>query len=341
MKRKIRLGLPSKGRLAAVAREFLTACDLRVTQTNPRLYTAQINTIPQLEIWLQRPTDIVRQVRDGVLDLGIAGYDLVCEYGGLHDETVVIHDKLGIQPCSLEIIIPQTWTEINTLTDLIAFAHSRPAEQPLRVVSSFERLTTRFLDDHGITPYRYLWAEGAVEASPQMGTADFIIDIVQTGLTLRENNLKVLAGGRIIKSEGCFFGNRAALKVQPELQAITRQMLEMFEAHLRAEQHYNLIANMRGESPQAVANRLHQFPDLAGLQGPTIAPVYPPHGLPEGGEPGWYAISLVVPKKELQRAVQQLREIGGSGVVVLPALFIFEETPERWQALQQTLELAS
>ena len=115
---------------------------------------------------------------------------------------------------------------------------------------------------------------------------------------------------------------------------MTRQMLELFEAHLRAEGHYNLIANVRGHSPQSVARKLHQFPDLAGLQGPTVSSVYPKNP----GQNGWYAISIMVKKAHLQMAIQQLREIGGSGVVVLPATFIFEEEPERWQRLQQILE---
>ena len=334
MNRKIRLGLPSKGRLEQLCLDFLQACDLRVSKTNPRLYIAHIASMPQLEVWFQRPTDIVRQVRAGVIDLGIAGYDTLAEYQGQANQLVVIHNQLNFGICSLEVIVSQEWIQVNAIEDLAAMAQSRPGEAPLRVVSKYERLTTQFLNDHQVRPHQYLHAEGALEAAPQMGTADFIVDMVETGLTLRENHLKKLAGGQILPSQACFFGHRATLKNSPDILATTRQMLEIFEAHLRAEQHYNVIANMRGESAEAVAQKLHQQPDLSGLQGPTIAPVYPKHP----GQNNWYAISLMVKKNRLQTAIQQLRSVGGSGVVVLPATFIFEEIPERWLALQQNLE---
>ena len=83
-----------------------------------------------------------------------------------------------------------------------------------------------------------------------------------------------------------------------------------------------------------VAEKLTQFEDLAGLQGPTIAPIYGKANTTER----WFAISVMVKKDRLQTAIQQLRQIGGSGVVALPALFIFDETPERWQTFMQNLE---
>lgn len=319
--------------MAQDTQDLLKACDLRVSQNNPRSFTGQINTLPQVEVWFQRSVDIVRQVREGVIDLAIAGIDMVSEYQGSNDDIIIIHDGLGLTPASLQVIVPQAWKDITHLDDLIKMVQARPADNPIRVVSSFKRLTTQFLDNHGITPYHYLYASGGVEASPQMGTADFIVDIVQTGLTLRENHLKMLDGGQILQSQGCLFGNRAALKRNAELLTITRQILERFEAHLRAKAQYSVIANIRGESANAVAERLHTFPNLCGLQGPTIAPVYPQNP----GQNDWYAISIMVKKPNLQTAIQQLRSIGGSGVVVLPVLFIFDETPERWQTLQEAL----
>ena len=334
MTSKIRFGLPSKGRLAQQTLDFLQACDLKVSQNNPRAFTGQISTIPQIEIWFQRGADIVRQVRDGVMDLAIAGYDTLAEYQGTGASIAMVHDALGFDHWSLEVIIPQGWADVNQMDDLVAMAQARPANSPLRVVSSYRHLTTQFLQEHSI-PHQYLHADGGVEAAPQIGTADFIVDIVQTGLTLRENHLKKIDGGQILQNQPCCFGNRAALKQNPEMLAVARQLLERFEAHLRAEQHYNLIANIRGDSAEAVAWKLHQHSELGGLQGPTISPVYPK----EPGADSWYAISLMVKKRQIQSAIQQLRQIGGSGVVVLPAIFIFDETPKRWQTLQEILEL--
>ncbi|MFQ5577606.1 MAG: ATP phosphoribosyltransferase [Anaerolineae bacterium] len=333
MATKLRLGLPSKGRLQQDTLDLLQACGMKVSQRNPRQYIAQIDSMPHVEVWFQRPADIVRQVRNGDVELGIAGFDAVAEYRGRAGDVVIVHNALGFGHCTLEVVVPERWADVNAIADLAALAHSAPADHPLRVVSKFERLTTQFLNRHDVTPHRHLHADGALEAAPNMNTADFIVDLVQTGLTLQENRLKRIEGGQILHSQACFIGNGTALKRKPDTLAVTRQMLELFEAHLRAEQHYNVIANVRGPSAEAVAQKLHRQSDLGGLQGPTISPVYP--AVP--AQHGWYAISLIVHKAHLQTAIQQLRAVGGSGVVVLPATFIFEEEPEQWRLLRRTL----
>lgn len=330
---KIRLALPSKGRLQEETLELLEACDMKVSQLNPRQYIAHIKAMPQIEIWFQRPSDIVRQVRNGDVELGIAGLDTVAEYRGTANEIIIVHDALDFGQCNLEVVVPEHWAEVNSLTDLATKVRSAPQGHPLRVVSKFERQTTRFLDENHITPYRHLHADGALEAAPNMGTADFIVDLVQTGLTLQENRMKRIEGGIILQSQAGFFANRHALQTNPETLAATRQMLELFEAHLRAKRHYNVIANIRGTSAEEVAQKLHQQTELGGLQGPTISPVYPR----TPGTNGWYAISLIVHRSQLQTSIQQLRGVGGSGVVALPPAFIFEEVPERWQQLQALL----
>jgi ATP phosphoribosyltransferase len=130
-------------------------------------------------------------------------------------------------------------------------------------------------------------------------------------------------------------GNRTALATRPAVLATAREMLERFEAHLRAIDHHTVIANMRGQSADVVARNVFSQPDLGGLQGPTISPVY----LREATGTNWYAISIVVRKDRLHRAIEQLRRIGGSGVLVLPITYIYEEEPPRWRKLLETLQL--
>jgi ATP phosphoribosyltransferase len=91
---------------------------------------------------------------------------------------------------------------------------------------------------------------------------------------------------------------------------------------------------MRGESPEAIAHRMFTQTDLGGLQGPTISPVV----VREGGEQGWHAVNIVVRQDHVMKAVQELRSIGGSGVVVSPVTYIFEEEPERYQRLLDALQ---
>ena len=127
--------------------------------------------------------------------------------------------------------------------------------------------------------------------------------------------------------------NRAALQSRPEVLDVARKLLEFIEAHLRAVDHVAVFANMRGESPQAIAQRMFVQKTLGGLQGPTISPV-----VVRDGNPNWYAVHIVVRREKLFSAVAELRAIGGSGVVVTPVTYIFEEEPARYRAMMEALE---
>jgi ATP phosphoribosyltransferase len=87
---------------------------------------------------------------------------------------------------------------------------------------------------------------------------------------------------------------------------------------------------MRGESPEGVAQRLFHETDLGGLNGPTIAPVYSQQHSEAGH---WFSASVVVDSARLYEAISQLRGSGGSGVIVTPITYIFDEYPERCQRL--------
>jgi ATP phosphoribosyltransferase len=333
---KIRLALASKGRMETETLAFLDECGLHVTKLNSRLYVAEIPAIPELEVWFQRSADIVRKVRYGDVSLGITGLDSVAEYRGEGDEIIVLHDTLGFGGCRLVLAVPEEWGNVTTVDDLAVLARQRAAEgQPLRISTKYERLVKSFLAKRGIELYQLIRSEGALEAGPHMGFVDLIADLTASGITLRENRLKQIDGGTLLTSEACLIGNRYALKKRPDVLMVAKQLLEFIEAHLRATGFHAIIANIQGESPEAVAQKVLSQPDLAGLQGPTIAPVYLRHT----DAAHWYAISIIVRKQRLVQAVGQLRAIGGSGVVVTPATYIFEDEPVTYQKLLAELEM--
>lgn len=334
-RRKIRLALASKGRMQTDTLAFLGDCGLRVTQLNPRQYVAEMPAIPELEIWFQRSADIVRKVRYGDVSLGITGFDSLAEYRGDGDEIIVLHDTLGFGGCRLVLAVPDGWDDVTSVDDLAVLARRRAAEgHSLRIGTKYEQLVTRFLAEQGIERCELIRAEGALEAGPHMGYVDLIADLTASGITLRENRLKQIDGGTLLTSEACLIGNRQALKNQPEALMVAKQLLEFIEAHLRATGYHAIIANIQGESPEAVAQKVLSQPDLAGLQGPTISPVY----LRAPDVRDWYAISIIVRKQRLVQAVGQLRAIGGSGVVVTPATYIFEDEPVTYRKLLAELD---
>ncbi len=94
-----------------------------------------------------------------------------------------------------------------------------------------------------------------------------------------------------------------------------------------------MFANMRGKSQREIADKIFTQTDLGGLQGPTIGEVF----VRETGRQEWFAVNIVVQKEKIMQAVQELRGIGGSGVVVSPVTYIFEEEPARFARLQKEM----
>jgi len=94
-----------------------------------------------------------------------------------------------------------------------------------------------------------------------------------------------------------------------------------------------VFANVRGASPQAIAQRIFGQETLGGLQGPTVSPV-----VVRDGNPNWHAVHIIVRRDQLFQAIAELRAIGGSGVVVMPVTYIFEEEPARYRAMMEAIQ---
>uniref|UniRef100_A0A0D9VP82 ATP phosphoribosyltransferase n=1 Tax=Leersia perrieri TaxID=77586 RepID=A0A0D9VP82_9ORYZ len=334
----VRIGLPSKGRMSEQTLSLLKSCQLSVRHLNPRQYTADIPQVPNLEVWFQRPKDIVRKLQSGDLDLGIVGFDIVSEYGEGSDDLVVVHDALEFGHCRLSLAVPKEgiFENINTLEEL-ANMPEWTQERPMRVVTGFGYLGEKFLRENGFKHVSFLAGDGALESYPAMGMADIIVDLVSSGTTLRENNLKEIDGGVVLESQATLVACRRSLHKRKGVLEITHEMLERLEAHLTATGELMVTANMRGNSAEEVAERVLSQTSLCGLQGPTISPVYCSRDGQVAVE--YYAINVVVPQKSLYKSIQQLRSIGGSGVLVTKLTYIFDEETPRWRNLLSELGL--
>lgn len=324
--------------MAADTLDLLRDCQLSVKHVNPRQYVAQIPQLSNLEVWFQRPKDIVRKLLSGDLDLGIAGFDTVSEYGQGNEDLIIVHDALGYGECHLSLAIPKygIFENINSLNEL-AQMPQWTKEKPLRVATGFTYLGPKFVKENGLNHVIFSTADGALEAAPAMGIADAILDLVSSGITLKENNLKEIEGGVVLRSQAVLVASKRSLLKRKSALETTHEILERLEAHLKAEGQFTVVANMRGNNAQEVAERVLSQTSLAGLQGPTVSPVY----CKRDGQitPDYYAIVICVPKKALYKSVQQLRAIGGSGVLVSPLTYIFDEETPRWRELLSTLGL--
>jgi len=327
---ELRIGLPSKGRLFDGSLEFLAKAGLSVYKPNPRQYEATIPVLPGVVVLFQRVGDIVVSVEEGSVDFGITGWDTYNERTRGSGRSLPLLKNLGFGSCTLQVIVPDTVREVRTMQDLVVYRSN--LARPLRAATKFPNMTRRFLKENNLGDTQVIESEGTLEVAPAIGYADFIIDLVSTGTTLRDNHLRMLEDGEMLRSEACLIANRAALKTRPEAMTLARTLLEFMEAHLRASTTVSIFANIRGESPQAIADLIFQQKVIGGLQGPTISPVINR----EAGD--WYAAHIIVQRKELYAAIRELRSIGGSGVVVTPVTYIFEEEPASYRDLLKQLE---
>jgi ATP phosphoribosyltransferase len=331
--RKIRIALPSKGLLADGSKQLLADVGLPVYNPNPRQYIAWIPLLPEVEIIFQRPGDIVISVRDGSVDFGVTGRDIYLEKKDTNGSIIELHSQLGFAKCTLNVIVPDDWENTDSIDDLQK--RQKELNRPLKIATKFPNLTTQFFDSNMNIPFELIQAEGALEIAPTVGYADLIVDLVSTGTTLRDNRLKKLPGGKLLDAEACLIANKARLKYEPETLQIATKLLEMIGAHLRGKRNLAIFANVRATNEADIADKIFQKDVIGGLQGPTISRV-----LTRTNEK-FYAIHVVVSKEKLHQAIGELRDIGGSGVVVTPVNYIFEEEPQEIINMMTAMEAQS
>ena len=154
-----------------------------------------------------------------------------------------------------------------------------------------------------------------------------IADVTATGTTLRENRLKTLMDGTILTSQSCLIVNRRALAGAKTKLSQIKAVLERAEGYLRAQDYCAIAANVQGSSQDAVAARVLDQPELAGIKGPTIAQVYSA----EGGD--WYSVTVLVGKARVLDAVEHMREFGGSGITVTQPSYLFFDKCQAYERL--------
>ena len=106
--------------------------------------------------------------------------------------------------------IPDPWIDVQTIADLeeIAFEFRDKKKKSIRVATKYPNLTREFLFSKGVTQFKLVDSLGATEAYPFTGSSELIVDVSQTGLTLKANNLRELRDGIILKSQACIFTSK-------------------------------------------------------------------------------------------------------------------------------------
>jgi ATP phosphoribosyltransferase len=273
--RLLRIGVPSKGRLADLAAALLSDAGLTFRRTERTLF-ARCRDMP-VEVTFLRTDDIPVLVAENAIDLGITGADLVAESGA----DVVERLELGIGSCRLALCV----ADDAPLADPAAL-HGK------RVATSFPRITRHWLGDRGVDVH-LVELSGSVEIMIALGVADAVVDLVETGSTLAANRLRVLAD--IGRYETVLIQNRDVADTEL-VDRIVRRLQGIVIARSWSLLEYNVPRSRLAEAEQVTP----------GFDSPTVMQLE---------DPAWCAVRAMVRRAEAHAIMERLEAIGASAVI--------------------------
>ena len=212
---KIKIGLPSKGRLKDETLAFLKSKNLEVINSfGERNYFFNIKNNNELDGIFLHAREIIERVNDGTLDIGISGLDILKELPDVYSKNVKIFKKLNFGFADLVVAVPKDWLDVQNMADLeeVSFEFREKYGRRMRVATKYPNLTESFFLSKGVSQFRVVPSLGATESYPFTGSSELITDITSTGSTLKANNLRIINDGIILKSSACIFVYRKIKK---------------------------------------------------------------------------------------------------------------------------------
>ena len=281
----LKLGIP-KGSLENATVELFKKAgyDIRISS---RSYFPSIDD-NEIECMLIRAQEMARYVEDGILDAGITGYDWVMEYGAdVEQVTDLVYGKVGKTPVRWVLAVPEN-SDIKSVKDL----------EGKRIATEVVGMTNRYLEKHGVkADVEFSW--GATEVKPPV-LADAIVEITETGSSLRANNLKII--DTIMESTTKFIANKESYKDSWKKRKIDNISL-LLKSALDAAFKVGLMLNVKEK------NLEHILSILPSLEAPTVSKLH---------EEGWVAINIIIDEKKVREILPTLKENGASGIVEYP-----------------------
>ena len=279
------LGLPS-GSLQEPTLALFAKAGFHVSGAS-RSYKPMVDD-PELQIRLLRAQEISRYVQQGFLDAGLTGRDWIEENGS---QVEVLCDlpfsKTSSAPTRWVLAVPNN-SSIRSVQDL----------NGKRIATEAVGLTRRYLERQGVqAEVEFSW--GATEVKvPDL--VDAIVDITETGSSLRANNLRVVA--TLLESFPQFIANPAALSDPWKKEKLSHLVL-LLKGALAARDKVGLKMNLAQNQLQ---NLLSTLPSL---REPTVSPL---------AQPGWVAVETVIDEKVVREIIPQLKALGAEGIIEYP-----------------------
>lgn len=270
----IKVALPNKGTLFEPTMDILSACGYKVSKSLRSLST--LDTENQIEFFFLRPGDIPHYIANGILDVGITGKDFVEEKGV--SPVCLVDLNFGASKLCAAVPEESAFKNLEQLKDV-------------RIATSFPHIVAKFYGGHA----RLVELEGAVEISIRLGIADAIVDLVETGTTLKQAGLRIVGAP--------LFESRAAVFAHPgrEGQEEVLTLKSRIEGKMLAQE-YMMVEY---DAPQAILKQACAI--TPGIESPTITPLE---------KAGWFAVKAMVKKREAQKIMDALSRLGCKGTIL-------------------------
>ncbi len=286
MANELKLGIP-KGSLENATIELFAKAGWKI-KTSSRNYFPSTDD-DELKCSLVRPQEMAKVLERGKLDVGIAGRDWVREY----DSDVVevgemVYSKVSRRPARWVLVVgpdstvekPEDLAGATISTELVGF-------------------TKRFFAERNI-PVEVEFSWGVTEAKILKGLCDAIVEVTETGSTIKANNLRIVE--TLMESVPVLIANRQSWE-DPWKRAKIERIYTMLQSALRAEGMVGLKMNAPGDKVDAISKL------LPSLNRPTIAHLY---------NSDWLSVETILPEREVRTIIPKLIELGAEGIVEYP-----------------------
>jgi ATP phosphoribosyltransferase len=290
--RQLNLGLP-KGSLEQATVELFRKAGWKITG-NERSYFPTIDD-GDIRCALVRPQEMPRYIAGGTLDAGVTGKDWIEENGvDLHVVSDFVYAKVTQRPTRWVLAVPND-SPVKKLEDLAG----------KRIASEMTNFTARYFQTRGIdVQVEFSW--GATEAKAADGLVDAIVEVTETGSTIRAHGLRIVA--ELLTSNPQLVASHAAWK-DPWKREKIEQIALLLRGAMAAESRVGLKLNVRKDRLEAV---IAMIPSITA---PTVANLYPTPNL-HGEE--WFSVETVITEATVRDLIPKLIRAGAVGIVEYP-----------------------
>jgi ATP phosphoribosyltransferase len=281
----LKLGLPA-GSLQEATADLFRRAGYKIS-FSARSYYPTVDD-EEIECVLIRAQEMARYVEDGVLDAGLTGHDWIVETGAdVHEVAELVFSKVSRRPVRWVLCVPED-SPVRSVKDL----------EGKRIATEAVGLTTRYLQQYGVKA-RVEFSWGATEVKPPK-LADAIVEVTETGSSLRANNLRIVA--EVLQSTPRFIANRRAYADAWKKQKIDDIVL-MLQGAMAAEGKVGLMMNV----PRAKLKQVLAL--LPALQQPTVSSL---------ADDQWVDVITVLDETFVRQIIPRLKAAGARGIVEYP-----------------------